>query len=87
MFSQWEKATIRGVGWSDKEELLIVSEDGTVRRYIGLDGEFTSFSLGNVSRRDSSFSYCNTNEEKGCRRVRRESLPVLVIGVGGITLQ
>ncbi|KAJ5894240.1 Vps16 N-terminal [Penicillium taxi] len=43
----WEQATIRGLGWSDKEELLVVSEDGTVRRYYGLDGEFTSFSLGN----------------------------------------
>ncbi|CAI7616873.1 unnamed protein product [Penicillium discolor] len=43
----WEQATIRGLGWSDKEELLVVSEDGTVRRYFGLDGEFTSFSLGN----------------------------------------
>lgn len=47
-FIQWESATIRGVGWSDKEELLVVAEDGTVRRYFGLDGEFTSFSLGNV---------------------------------------
>lgn len=46
--SQWEQATIRGLGWSDREELLVVSEDGTVRRYFGLDGEFTSFSLGNV---------------------------------------
>lgn len=27
----------------------MVTEDGTVRRYFGLDGEFTSFSLGNVS--------------------------------------
>ncbi|KAJ5122512.1 hypothetical protein N7526_009449 [Penicillium atrosanguineum] len=44
-----EQATIRGLGWSDKEELLVVFEDGTVRRYFGLDGEFTSFSLGNVS--------------------------------------
>ncbi|KAJ6144956.1 hypothetical protein N7470_008851 [Penicillium chermesinum] len=43
----WEQATIRGLGWSDKEELLVVAEDGTVRRYFGLDGEFTSFSLGN----------------------------------------
>ncbi|KAJ5160211.1 uncharacterized protein N7482_007215 [Penicillium canariense] len=43
----WEQATIRGLGWSDKEELLVVSEDGTVRRYFGLDGDFTSFSLGN----------------------------------------
>lgn len=46
---QWEQATIRGIGWSDKEELLVVTEDGTVRRYFGLDGDFTSFSLGNVS--------------------------------------
>lgn len=46
---QGEQATIRGLGWSDKEELLVVFEDGTVRRYFGLDGEFTSFSLGNVS--------------------------------------
>lgn len=41
---------MRGLGWSDKEELLVVAEDGTVRRYFGLDGEFTSFSLGNVRR-------------------------------------
>jgi hypothetical protein len=47
--SQWDQTTIRGLGWSDKEELLVVAEDGTVRRYFGLDGEFTSFSLGNVS--------------------------------------
>ncbi|OJJ51089.1 hypothetical protein ASPZODRAFT_56501 [Penicilliopsis zonata CBS 506.65] len=43
----WEYGAIRGLGWSDKEELLIVSEDGTVRRYFGLHGDFTSFSLGN----------------------------------------
>ncbi|KAJ5243033.1 Vps16 N-terminal [Penicillium citrinum] len=43
----WDQATIRGLGWSDKEELLVIAEDGTVRRYFGLDGEFTSFSLGN----------------------------------------
>ncbi|KAJ5629858.1 hypothetical protein N7528_003515 [Penicillium herquei] len=42
----WEQATIRGIGWSDKEELLLVAEDGTVRRYFGLDGDFTTFSLG-----------------------------------------
>ncbi|KAJ5279625.1 hypothetical protein N7478_004997 [Penicillium angulare] len=43
----WDQASIRGIGWSDKEELLVVAEDGTVRRYFGLDGDFTSFSLGN----------------------------------------
>ena len=49
IYSQWDQANIRGLGWSDKEELLVVAEDGIVRRYFGLDGEFTSFSLGNVS--------------------------------------
>ncbi|OJJ37415.1 hypothetical protein ASPWEDRAFT_108260 [Aspergillus wentii DTO 134E9] len=43
----WEYGTIRGLGWSDKEELLVVTEEGTVRRYFGLHGDFTSFSLGN----------------------------------------
>lgn len=43
----WEHGVIRGLGWSDKEELLVVTEDGTVRRYYGLHGDFTSFSLGN----------------------------------------
>lgn len=27
----------------------MITEDGTVRRYFGLYGDFTSFSLGNVS--------------------------------------
>ncbi|KKK27329.1 hypothetical protein P175DRAFT_0529206 [Aspergillus ochraceoroseus IBT 24754] len=43
----WEHGTIRGLGWSDQEELLVITEDGTVRRYFGLYGDFTSFSLGN----------------------------------------
>ncbi|PYH49546.1 tethering complex subunit VPS16 [Aspergillus saccharolyticus JOP 1030-1] len=43
----WEFGTIRGLGWSDREELLVITEDGTVRRYYGLHGDFTSFSLGN----------------------------------------
>ncbi|RJE18873.1 Vacuolar protein [Aspergillus sclerotialis] len=43
----WERGAVRGLGWSDKEELLVVSEDGTVCRYFGLHGDFTSFSLGN----------------------------------------
>lgn len=43
----WEHGVIRGLGWSDKEELLVVTEEGTVRRYFGLHGDFTSFSLGN----------------------------------------
>lgn len=48
--SQCEHGAIRGLGWSDKEELLLITEDGTVRRYFGLHGDFTSFSLGNVRR-------------------------------------
>lgn len=46
--SQWEHGSIRGLGWSDDEELLVVTEDGTVRRYFGLHGDFSPFSLGNV---------------------------------------
>ncbi|KAL2000523.1 hypothetical protein VTN02DRAFT_2963 [Thermoascus thermophilus] len=43
----WEYGPIRGLGWSDDEELLVVTEDGTVRRYFGLHGDFSPFSLGN----------------------------------------
>ncbi|KAL1986479.1 hypothetical protein VTN96DRAFT_6238 [Rasamsonia emersonii] len=43
----WEFGSIRGLGWSDNEELLVVTEDGTVRRYFGLHGDFAPFSLGN----------------------------------------
>ncbi|GAD99952.1 vacuolar protein sorting vps16 [Paecilomyces variotii No. 5] len=43
----WEYGSIRGLGWSDDEDLLVVTEDGTVRRYFGLHGDFSPFSLGN----------------------------------------
>ncbi|KAJ9216016.1 hypothetical protein DTO166G4_2260 [Paecilomyces variotii] len=43
----WEYGSIRGLGWSDDEDLLVVTEDGTVRRYFGLHGDFYPFSLGN----------------------------------------
>ncbi|KAK2754493.1 hypothetical protein FQN54_006894 [Arachnomyces sp. PD_36] len=43
----WEHGSIRGLGWSDDEKLLVVTEDGTVRCFYGLHGEFTPFSLGN----------------------------------------
>jgi hypothetical protein len=36
------------LGWSDDEKLLVVTEDGTIRCYYGLHGEFAPFSLGNV---------------------------------------
>lgn len=45
----WDKGSIRGLGWSDDERLLVVTEDGTVRCYYGLHGDFTPFSLGHGS--------------------------------------
>lgn len=42
----WDKGSIKGLGWSEDEKLLVVTEDGTVRCY-DLQGEFTQFSLGN----------------------------------------
>ena len=47
---QWEKGSIRGLGWSEDEKLLVITEDGTVRCYYNLQGDFTQFSLGHVSR-------------------------------------
>ncbi|MCJ1248988.1 hypothetical protein MMC30_006209 [Trapelia coarctata] len=43
----WDKGSIRGLGWSEDERLLVVTEDGTVRCYYDLQGDFTQFSLGN----------------------------------------
>ncbi|KAF2873485.1 Vps16, N-terminal region-domain-containing protein [Massariosphaeria phaeospora] len=42
----WDKGTIRALGWSEDEKLLVVTEDGTVRCYYGLQGDFVPFSLG-----------------------------------------
>ena len=42
------KAPCEGLGWSEDEKLLVVTEDGTVRCYYDLQGDFTQFSLGNV---------------------------------------
>ncbi|KEZ45344.1 Uncharacterized protein SAPIO_CDS2157 [Scedosporium apiospermum] len=44
----WEKGTIKGLGWSEEEQLLAVLADGTVRCY-DLQGDFTQFSLGHGS--------------------------------------
>ncbi|EEH40515.2 vacuolar protein sorting-associated protein [Paracoccidioides lutzii Pb01] len=44
-----EHAAIRGLGWSDDEKLLVVTQDGTVRCYYGLHGDFTPFSLGTAA--------------------------------------
>ncbi len=43
----WDKGSIRGLGWSENESLLVVTSDGTVRCYYDLQGDFTQFSLGN----------------------------------------
>ncbi|EHY53179.1 Vacuolar protein sorting-associated protein 16 [Exophiala dermatitidis] len=42
----WEKGPIKGLGWSDDERLLVITEDGTVHCYFGLHGDFQPFSLG-----------------------------------------
>ncbi|KAI9878615.1 MAG: hypothetical protein M1830_000382 [Pleopsidium flavum] len=42
----WDKGSIRGLGWSEEEKLLVITEDGTVRCYYDLQGDFTQFSLG-----------------------------------------
>ncbi|MCJ1463515.1 hypothetical protein MMC07_002123 [Pseudocyphellaria aurata] len=42
----WEKGSIRGLGWSEDEKLLVITKDGTVRCYYDLQGDFTQFSLG-----------------------------------------
>ncbi|KAH8154271.1 uncharacterized protein LAJ45_02039 [Morchella importuna] len=43
----WDKGSIRGLGWSEDEKLLVITEDGTVRCYYDLQGDFTQFTLGN----------------------------------------
>ena len=45
----WERGVIKGLGWSDDEKLLVVTEEGTVHCYFGLHGDFQPFSLGHGS--------------------------------------
>lgn len=42
----WDKGSIKGLGWSEDEKLIVVTSDGTVRCYYDLQGDFTQFSLG-----------------------------------------
>ncbi|KAL9590998.1 MAG: hypothetical protein Q9203_000194 [Teloschistes exilis] len=42
----WDKGAVRGLGWSEDERLLVIADDGTVRCYNDLQGDFTQFSLG-----------------------------------------
>ncbi|KAF2486194.1 Vps16, N-terminal region-domain-containing protein [Neohortaea acidophila] len=43
---QWDRGRIVAVGWSEDERLLVVTDDGAVRNYADLHGEFTPSSLG-----------------------------------------
>ncbi|KAI4665325.1 uncharacterized protein J4E78_002785 [Alternaria triticimaculans] len=42
----WDKGTIKGLGWSEDEKLLVVTSDGTVRCYYDLQGDFVPFTFG-----------------------------------------
>ncbi|KAF2011221.1 vacuolar protein sorting-associated protein 16 [Aaosphaeria arxii CBS 175.79] len=42
----WDKGTIKDVGWGEDEKLLVVTEDGAVRCYYDLQGDFIPFTLG-----------------------------------------
>jgi hypothetical protein len=44
----WDHGQIRGLGWSEDEKLIVVTEEGTVRVYEGLQADFVPFSLGHV---------------------------------------
>ena len=44
----WDKGSIKGIGWSEEEKLIVVTADGTVRCY-DLQGDFSQFSLGHGS--------------------------------------
>ncbi|KAK3113378.1 Vacuolar protein sorting-associated protein 16 [Teratosphaeriaceae sp. CCFEE 6253] len=41
-----DKGKIKALGWSEDERLLVVTDDGTVRSYADLQGDFTPFTLG-----------------------------------------
>jgi hypothetical protein len=43
----WDRGSIKGLGWSEDEKLIVITADGTVRCYYDLQGDFTQFSLGN----------------------------------------
>lgn len=42
----WDQGTIKGLGWSDEEKLLVVTERGDVRCYSNLQSDFDPISLG-----------------------------------------
>ncbi|VVT56732.1 uncharacterized protein SAPINGB_P005238 [Magnusiomyces paraingens] len=45
----WDNGRIRGLGWSQYEQLIVVSENGSARCYYDFDGNFSQFSLGKAA--------------------------------------
>ncbi|KAK6592168.1 hypothetical protein H4I96_12028 [Botrytis cinerea] len=43
----WDQSSIKCLGWTEDEKLIVVTADGTVRCYYDLQGDFNQFSLGN----------------------------------------
>ncbi|KAG2191805.1 hypothetical protein INT46_001161 [Mucor plumbeus] len=48
---QWDKGRIVALGWTDQEQLVVVTDDGSVRLYT-LHGQYTQFSLGKDAKND-----------------------------------
>ncbi|CEG84394.1 hypothetical protein RMATCC62417_18203 [Rhizopus microsporus] len=48
---QWDKGKIVGLGWTEQEQLVVVTEDGSVRLYT-FHGQFSQFSLGKEAKDD-----------------------------------
>lgn len=46
----WDKGPIHGLGWSDDERLIVVTQDGTVRIYDNLSPDFVPFTLGHAAQ-------------------------------------
>jgi hypothetical protein len=45
----WDNGPIKGLGWSEREHLIAVSENGTARYYYDFQGNFQQFSLGKMA--------------------------------------
>ncbi|ANB15369.1 tethering complex subunit VPS16 [Sugiyamaella lignohabitans] len=48
----WDNGNIRGIGWSQAEELIVVSNNGTARCYYDFEGNFNHFSLGHQAENE-----------------------------------
>lgn len=45
----WDNGSIKGMGWSESEHLLVISDSGNARCYYDFEGNFTQFSLGKAA--------------------------------------